>query len=109
MQSGKGTNVRLKQAGWTIGFITEDQRPVAEYSCPHCHTDTYFELTGNGKVPDPKCCIRCEPFPLQHYDHLRKKPEWTARPMSAVTDVSHGILRDKVVAHAGKLFVRIGD
>jgi hypothetical protein len=81
---------------WRIGFFGEDIRPSATYQCPACHTVTYFDLVGDGAVPDPKCCIAREPFPLDLYDHLRKKLKRAPVPTEAITDFS----RDSFVVAA---------
>jgi hypothetical protein len=100
-QQSTGTSIEMgyfdqlakaNASAWTIGFLGEDERPVARYSCQHCHCTTWFELRGNGKVPDPKCCISREPFPREFYDHLTKRPRWAAHPTEAVT-VFDGINR----------------
>jgi hypothetical protein len=70
-----------RPTGWAVGVITEDQRPVVAYDCQSCHTQTYFDLTGNGAVPVARCCVRAEKFPPAHYDHLKLKPRWAAEPM----------------------------
>jgi hypothetical protein len=67
-------------SGWTIGFITEDKRPVATYDCKGCHTKTYFDCPGNGAVLVARCCVKAEPFPPSMYDHLSLKPKWAPVP-----------------------------
>jgi hypothetical protein len=86
-----------KPTGWAVGFITEDQRPVATYSCEYCHTQTHFDLNGNGVAPVARCCFHAEPFPLAHYDHLRLKPRWAAEPKEGTS--AHARMGVKELLH----------
>jgi hypothetical protein len=71
---------------WAVDFITEDKFPTAVYRCPCCRTITYFDLNGNGAVPVARCCGSAQPFPLEHYAHLKLKPVMRPVPTQAVTN-----------------------
>ena|ERR1700735_1349109 len=93
----------MLKPGWKVDTITEDKRPTAIYRCASCHTDTYFDLSGNGKVPDPKCCTNREPFPVEFYPHLSLRPKPAAMPWQAVTIFGGETFGNKVARLLGNL------
>ncbi len=89
-------------SNWVVDFATEDKMPFARYDCLHCKTTTYFEFNGSTKIPDPHCCVKREPFPLEFYPHIALKPQYAAVPTQGVSDYA-SVIEQNLLRRAWRL------